>query len=171
MCVCVRISANEGSCRGGGGVSQKLAIAPHPSPMLDTHMDSVRLEKEEGGKPKMEDGGMPACLPPGTLMILTACMLHLLRADPFKHYQLKTDPGLPQLYGGACILSIQSIGKTTPPPSFSLHTQTRIVLYIPPCLHMCLDWSFPVTHSRPDLSFPPEAELINSNREQQCMIM
>lgn len=97
VCVCVCISANKGSCWGGGGVSQKLAIAPHPSPMLGTHMDSDRLQKEEGGKPKMEDGGMPACLPPGTLMILTSCLLHPLCADPFKRYQLKTDPGLPQL--------------------------------------------------------------------------
>lgn len=31
-----------------------------------------------------------------------------------------------------------------------------------------LDWGSPVTLSCPD---PPEAELINSNREQQCMIM
>lgn len=97
VCVCVCISASKGSYKGGGGVSQKLAIALHPSPMLGTHMDSDRLEKEEGEKPKMEDGGMPACLPPGTLMILAACLLHPLCADPFKHYQLKTDPGLPQL--------------------------------------------------------------------------
>lgn len=65
-------------------------------PTLGTHMDSDRLE-EKGGKPEREDGQMPACLPLGTQMILTACLLHTLCADLFKHYQLKTDPGLAQL--------------------------------------------------------------------------
>lgn len=53
-------------------------------------------EEEKGGKPEREDGQMPACLPLGTQMILTACLLHTLCADLFKQYQL-TDPGLAQL--------------------------------------------------------------------------
>lgn len=65
--------------------------------MLGTHTDSDRREEEKGGKPEREDGEMPACLPLGTQMILAACLLHTLCADPFKHYQLKTDPGLTQL--------------------------------------------------------------------------
>lgn len=94
VCASVPIGQALGA---GGGVSQKLPIAPHPSPMLGTHMDSDRLVKDERREPEREDGGMPACLPPGTQMILTACLLHPLCADPFKHYQLKTDPGLPPL--------------------------------------------------------------------------
>lgn len=104
------ISASRGSCRGGGGVSQKLAIAPHPSPPpLGTHMDSDRLEEKEGGEPERGDGEMPACLPLGTQMILMACLLHPLCPDPLKHYQFKTDPGLSKLQGWMYIFPIYSI--------------------------------------------------------------
>jgi len=79
----------------GVGHPKKLAIAPHAALVLGIHMDSDRPERKEGGRKERhrEDGGMPACLPPGTQIILVVCLLD----PPFKRYQLKTDPGLIKL--------------------------------------------------------------------------
>lgn len=131
LCVCLYVCASAsvptGEAAGvGGGVPQKLAIAPHPSPHC--WAPTWTVSRSGGGRRKVER--CQHVFPLGAEMILMVCPLHPLCAHPFKHYQLKTDPGWAPLSERACIFPVQSVGKITPPPSTVIHTSRHVSICV-----------------------------------------
>lgn len=99
--VCASASVPTGEAAGvGGGVPQKLAIHPSPHCWAPTWT----VSRSGGGRRKVER--CQHVFPVGAEMILMVCPLHPLCAHPFKHYQLKTDPGWAPLSEWACIFPV-----------------------------------------------------------------
>lgn len=148
LCVCeyMSVTVPTGEAAGvGGGVSQKFAVAPHPSPHAGQphgQWQTRKNRREEGSNRGREIQEMEGCqcdfpLAPTWSSWSACCTLFVLQQH-LNAISWKQTLDYHK-FRGECIYSLYGLYEKRLNFLLSLNIEKPTILYIPPCRHMCLD--------------------------------
>lgn len=157
ICICVRVcvSANRGSCRGGGWGVPEIGNCPSPFPHVGN--PHGQWQTRGGGREESQGEKMERCqhvfpLAPGWSS-RPACSTLFVRI----HLNTISWKQIVDYHSfrGECAYSLYCPLEKQLYLFLSLFKHRHTVPYILPCLHMCLDWKFPCNPSPPRPLFSP----------------